>query len=55
LAETVMERFGSGATFNTCSAACMNLDALLSFLEARDKVRISNGVVHAGGSRACSH
>ncbi len=55
LAETVVKRFGSGATFHTCSALGMDLDALLSFLETRDKVRISNGVVHAGGSPACSH
>jgi probable metal-binding protein len=55
LAETVVKRFGSGATFHTCSTLGMDLDALLSFLETRDKVRISNGVVHAGGSPACSH
>ena len=55
LAETVVKRFGRGATFHTCSALGMDLDALLSFLEAREKVRISNGVVHAGGSPACGH
>jgi probable metal-binding protein len=55
LAEIVMTRFGSGATFHTCSTLGMNLDALLAFLEARDKVRISNGVVHAGNVPACSH
>jgi probable metal-binding protein len=55
LAETVVKRFGSGATFHTCSAAGMDFDGLLSFLEARDKVRISKGVVHAGGSPACQH
>lgn len=55
LAETVMERFGSSATFHTCSALGMDLDALLAFLEARDKVRITSGVVYPGDSAACEH
>jgi hypothetical protein len=33
----------------------MDLDALLAFLEARDKVRIGSGVVFPGGSPACDH
>jgi len=33
----------------------MDLDALLDFLEARDKVRIVGGVVFPGGSPACDH
>ena len=37
----------------TCSAAGMDLDELLHFLEARDKVRITGGVVYPGGSPAC--
>jgi probable metal-binding protein len=55
LAENVRERFGSGATFHTCSALGMNLDELLSFLEARDKLRISKGVAYPGGAPACDH
>jgi probable metal-binding protein len=55
LAETVAERFGKSATFHTCSAQGMDLDALLAFLEARDKVRIVSGVVFPGGSPACDH
>jgi probable metal-binding protein len=55
LAETVVNRFGSSATFHTCSTLGMDLDGLLSFLESRDKVRISNGVVHAGGAMVCHH
>jgi probable metal-binding protein len=43
------------ATFHTCSAAGMDLDALLTFLEARDKVRITSGVVYPGGSPAFEH
>ena len=55
LAETVTERFGKSATFHTCSTMGMDLDGLLAFLEARDKVRIVRGVVFAGGSPACDH
>ena len=55
LAETVAGRFGKSATFHTCSAMNMDLDALLAFLEARDKVRIVSGVVFPGGSPACDH
>jgi len=55
LAETVTERFGKSVTFHTCSTMNMDLDALLAFLEARDKVRIVSGVVFLGGSPACDH
>ncbi len=55
LMEIVGERFGKSVTFHTCSAAGMDLDGLLHFLEARDKVRIASGVVYPGGSPACGH
>ncbi len=53
--DIVAERFGKSATFHTCSAAGMDLDELLHFLEARDKVRITSGVVFPGGAPACEH
>jgi len=55
LMEIVDGRFGKSVTFHTCSAMGMNLDELLHFLEARDKVRIVSGVVYPGGSPACEH
>ena len=55
LMEIVAERYGRMATFHTCSALGMDLDGLLAFLEARDKVRIVSGVVFPGGSPACDH
>jgi probable metal-binding protein len=55
LMEVVNERFGKSVTFHTGSAMGMDLDGLLRFLEARDKVRITSGVVYAGGSPACEH
>ena len=55
LMEIVRERFGRSVTFHTCSAAGMDLDELLHFLEARDKLRITSGVVYPGGFPACEH
>jgi probable metal-binding protein len=55
LMEIVNERYGKSVTFHTCSAAGMDLDRLLHFLEAREKVRIASGVVYPGGSPACEH
>ena len=55
LRDVVAEWFGKSATFHTWSAAGMGLDELLNFLEARDKVRITSGVVYPGGSPACEH
>jgi probable metal-binding protein len=51
--EIVAERHGRSVTFHTCSAMGMDLDGLLAFLEARDKVRITSGVVYPGGSPVC--
>ncbi len=53
LAEAVVERFGRSTTFHTGSTLGMNLDALLTLLEARDKVRIVSGVVFPGGTTVC--
>jgi probable metal-binding protein len=55
LMEVVVERFGRFVTFHTGSAMGMDLDGLLRFLEARDKVRITSGVVFPGGAPACEH
>ncbi|MBC8128516.1 MAG: DUF2492 family protein [Gloeobacteraceae cyanobacterium ES-bin-144] len=55
LMEIVDERFGKSVTFHTCSAMGMDLDGLLRFLEAKDKLRIVSGVVHLGVSPACEH
>ena len=55
LMEVVKERYGRMATFHTCSAHGMTLDELLACLESRDKVRITCGVVFAGGAPACGH
>lgn len=55
LMELVGKRYGRSVTFHTCSALGLDLDGLLAFLEARDKVRIKTGVVYPGGSPACEY
>lgn len=55
LMDIVGERYGRYVTFHTCSTMGMDLDGLLAFLEARNKVRITSGVVYPGGSPACDH
>ena len=54
LMEVVDERFGKSVTFHTGSMMGMDLDGLLRFLEASDKVRITSGVVFPGGKPACA-
>ena len=53
LMEVVEERFGKSVTFHTGSSTGLDLDGLLRFLEARDKVRITSGVVYPVGAPAC--
>ena len=55
LMELVGARHGRSVTFHTGSSMGMDLDGLLAFLEAGDKVRIKSGVVYPGGSPACEH
>jgi probable metal-binding protein len=55
LMKIVGERFGKSVTFHTGSSTGMDLDGLLRFLEARNKVRITSGAVYPGGSPACEH
>lgn len=55
LAGIVATRYGSAVTFHTCSAEGMNLDELLAFLDARDKVRLEGDRVHPGDSPSCNH
>ena len=54
LMETVAKDYGRMATFHTGSAHGLDLDGLLRYLEARQKVRIVRGVVFPGGSRGLS-
>ncbi len=53
LMEVVDERYGKSVTFHTGSSMGMDLDGLLRYLEDRDKLRITSGVVYPGGAPAC--
>lgn len=55
LMDVVDERFGKSVTFHTGSSSGMDLDGMLRYLESRDKVRITSGVVYPGGSPTCEH
>lgn len=50
LVEAVAERFGALVGFHNSSRVGLDLDGLLVSLEARNKLRISRGVVYPGGS-----
>jgi len=51
LMDVVDERYGKSVSFHTGSSTGMDLDGMLRYLESRDKVRITSGVVHPVGRR----
>lgn len=55
LVENVTKRFGPSAIFHTSSRLGLDLDDMLVFLEARNKLKIVRGVVFPYGSMALSH
>ena len=55
LMDVVDERFGKSVTFHSGSAMGMDLDGMLRYLESRDKLRITSGVVYPGGLPASGH
>lgn len=54
LAKAVEERFGKAVKFQAYTLLGLDLDDLLVFLEARDKVRIDSDIVFAVETRACA-
>jgi probable metal-binding protein len=55
LAEKVAKQFGASSKFQTGSLYGMDIDDLLAFLEARDKVRIVNGVIYPCSAAVYAH
>lgn len=49
LMEVVDERYGKSVTFHTGSSTGMDLDGMLRYLESREEVRITRGVVSCPG------
>lgn len=50
LMDVVGERYGKFVTFHNGSSTGMDLDGMLRYLESREKVTITSGVVYPGGS-----
>ena len=47
-----LERFGAAARFRTSMGAGLDLDELMVYLEARDKIRVTGDMVFPGGRPA---
>ena len=55
LSRLVSERFGAAARFRTSMGAGLDLDELMVYLEARDKIRVTGDMVFPGGRPARAH
>ena len=55
LARAIVERFGEGTTFCSCSAAGMDVDAVIAFLESRGKFVPRDGGFNTAPDRICNH
>jgi probable metal-binding protein len=55
LARAIIARFGEDATFCSCSAAGMNIQAVIDFLESRGKFVASEGGFNTARNRICNH
>ena len=51
----IIERFGEGTRFYTCSAEHMTADELISFLEARGKFHDAAGGFNTDQGKMCDH
>lgn len=55
LARAIIERFGEDATFHSCSAAGMDVHAVIDFLESRGKFVARDDGFNTEQDRICSH
>lgn len=49
------ELFGADAVYHTCSAEDMDLEGLLQFLRAREKIAEVDGRITADPAKMCNH
>ncbi len=47
--------FGTDVSFHTCSREGFDVQSLLTFFIAKQKVTLSDGKVHLNAERVCSH
>ena len=55
LARAIVERFGADAKFCSCSAAGMDVEAVIDFLESRGKFVARDDGFNTAKDRICSH
>jgi probable metal-binding protein len=55
LARAITERFGAGARFCACSAAGMDVEAVIDFLESRGKFVAVDDGFNTAQDRICNH
>lgn len=55
LRQFVITEFGSKALFHTCKLDGMDVDALLAFFQAQQKVLIKDGVWYLNQAEICQH
>ncbi len=55
LAQAIIERFGANATFRSCSAAGMDVNAVIEFLESRGKFVARDDGFNTARDKICEH
>lgn len=55
LARAIIERFGAGASFCSCSAAGMDVHAVIHFLESRGKFIVHDSGFNTAQDKICDH
>ena len=55
LAQAIIERFGAGTTFRSCSASGMGVDAVIDFLESRGKFVSRDVGFNTERDKICNH
>ena len=55
LARAIVDRFGSGAKFHSCSAASMDVHAVIDFLESRGKFIARDDGFNTAENKICNH
>lgn len=55
LAQAIVERFGAGARFHSCSADNMDVHAVIDFLETRGKFVAHDDGFSTAQDKICNH
>jgi probable metal-binding protein len=55
LTQAIIERFGAGARFHSCSAGGMDVQAVIDFLESRGKFVVRDDGFSTAEDKICNH